>query len=206
MIVEVSAPFDELITKEVPVTIFAEGTEINPAVPPGVLMLTIMMLPVVTAVVFTITSPATNVAVPILAFAPVAIFNLVALKFVKTPVDAVLFPIAPGEEKVAPLKEEALRLATLVVLLTTKGAVPVVTVEVNCPLTLRLVPVAAPITGVTRVGDVDNTTLPVPVVAVLLNAPPGALVTMPGVFKVEKVMVPLEVIPVAAAIAPVVFT
>jgi len=74
-------------------------------------------------------------------------------------------------------------------------------------------PVAAPITGVTRVGDVDNTTLPVPVVAVLLNAPPAALVTMPAVAKVEKVMglpvkviVPLEVTPVAATIAPVVFT
>jgi len=153
-----------LITKEVPVTILAEGTEINPAVPPGVLMLTIMMLPVATAVVLTVIVPPANVAVPILALAPVTIFNLVALMFVKAPVDAVLFPIAPGEAKVAPLKEEALRLAILVVLLTTSGAVPVATVEVNCPVTIKLVPVAVPITGVTRVGEVFITNVvPVPV-------------------------------------------
>jgi len=165
LIVEVSVPLDELITKEVAFIILADGTEINPAVPPGVLMLTITMLPVATAVVITvIVPPAPNVAVPILAFTPVTIFNLVALRFVKAPVDAVVFPMAPGAAKVAPFKEEALRLAILVVLLTTSGAVPVATVEVNCPVTTKLVPVAVPITGVTRVGEVFITNVvPVPV-------------------------------------------
>jgi len=164
LIVEVSAKLDESIIKEVALLILADGTEINPGVPPGVFMLTIMILPVSTAVVFTVIVPPAKVAVPILALAPVAIFILVALKFVKTPVDAVLFPMAPGAAKVAPLKEEALRLATLVVLLTTSGAVPVATVEINCSLTLRLVPVAAPITGVTKVGEVFITNVvPVPV-------------------------------------------
>ena len=57
-----------------------------------------------------------------------------------------------------------LKLVTGVVDVTTKGAVPVATVEVNEPVRLRLVPVAAPITGVTNVGEVFITkVLPVPV-------------------------------------------
>ena len=57
-----------------------------------------------------------------------------------------------------------LKLATGVVEVTINGAVPVATVEVNEPVRLRLVPVAAPITGVTRVGEVFITkVLPVPV-------------------------------------------
>src|ERR1017187_6613729 len=59
-----------------------------------------------------------------------------------------------------------LKLATGVVEVTTRGAVPVAMVEVNCPVTLKLVPVAAPITGVTRVGEVANTATPVPVSSV----------------------------------------
>jgi hypothetical protein len=43
------------------------------------------------------------------------------------------------------------------------GAVPVATVEVSDPLILRLVPVAAPIFGVTSVGVLANTAAPVPV-------------------------------------------
>ena len=56
------------------------------------------------------------------------------------------------------------KLATGVVEVTISGGVPVATVEVNDLVTLRLVPVAAPITGVTRVGEVSITNLePVPV-------------------------------------------
>ena len=47
------------------------------------------------------------------------------------PVPGVVLPIGPGEAKVAPLKDEAFRLATLVVLVTTKGAVPIATVLVK---------------------------------------------------------------------------
>jgi hypothetical protein len=52
---------------------------------------------------------------------------------VNAAVPGVLPPIAPGEAKVAPLNEDAFRLATLVVDEITIGAVPVATVEVICP-------------------------------------------------------------------------
>ena len=60
-----------------------------------------------------------------------ALVRPVAVKEVKVPVPAVPVPILPGLAKVAPFKEEAFKLATLVVEATTRGAVPVVTVEVN---------------------------------------------------------------------------
>ena len=62
-----------------------------------------------------------------------------------------------------------LRFATGVVEATVNGAVPVATFDtitgaVKLPVVVRLVPVATPITGVTRVGEVFITkTLPVPV-------------------------------------------
>ena len=86
-----------------------------------------------------------------------------AVRVVKAPLPAVVEPMDPGAAKVAPPRELAFKLATFVVLETTKGAVPVATVLVNCPDTLREVPVAAPITGVTSVGDVARTTEPEPV-------------------------------------------
>jgi hypothetical protein len=52
------------------------------------------------------------------------------LKVVKAPVLAVVLPIGLGNAKVLPLSNEAFKLATLVVLATTKGAVPVVIVLV----------------------------------------------------------------------------
>ena len=56
------------------------------------------------------------------------------------------------------------KFATGVVDVTTRGAVPIAAVEVNCPVTLRLVPVAAPKTGVTKVGETSITNFdPVPV-------------------------------------------
>ena len=65
------------------------------------------------------------------------------------------------------------KLVTGVVEVTTRGAVPVATVEVNDPVSLRLVPVAAPMTGVTNVGEVDRTVFPVPV-DVVTPVPPFA--------------------------------
>ena len=50
---------------------------------------------------------------------------------VKAPVEAVLLPMAPGAAKVAPFKEDAFKLATLFVDVTTNGAVPDATVDVN---------------------------------------------------------------------------
>ena len=90
--------------------------------------------------------------------------------------------VTPEVDKVVVLPEEVtspVRLALVVTVaafppifrfvtgvdeVTTSGAVPVATVEVNDPLTLRLVPVAAPMTGVTKVGEVSITNFePVPV-------------------------------------------
>ena len=62
-----------------------------------------------------------------------------------------------------------LRFATGVVEATVNGAVPVATVDtctgaVKLPVVVKLVPVATPMTGVTRVGEVFITkVLPVPV-------------------------------------------
>lgn len=57
--------------------------------------------------------------------------RLVSVSVVNLPVLGVVLPIAPGEAKVAPFSELAFRLATLVVEVTTSGAVPVETVEVS---------------------------------------------------------------------------
>jgi hypothetical protein len=65
--------------------------------------------------------------------------------------------MGPGDAKVAPLKDEALRLATLVVLATLSGAVPSATVEVICPLAEMLVnvPLFAPSLPTGPVKDVE---------------------------------------------------
>ena len=70
-------------------------------------------------------------AVNAVAEAAVIVSVLEVVKLVKAPVLAVPLPIAPGAANVAPLSEEALRLATLVVEVTTNGAVPIATVDVN---------------------------------------------------------------------------
>ena len=71
-----------------------------------------------------------------------------------------------------------LKLATGVVEVITKGAIPVATVEVNCPETLKLVPVASPKTGVIKVGEVASTTLPFPV-EVVVPVPPFVTFSVP---------------------------
>jgi hypothetical protein len=61
---------------------------------------------------------------------PASVMEVLAVKVVKVPAAAVPPPIVPGAAKVAPFKEEAFKLATLVVEATTNGAVPVARVEV----------------------------------------------------------------------------
>jgi hypothetical protein len=61
---------------------------------------------------------------------------------VKVPAPAVPPPIAPGAAKVAPLRDDAFRLATFVVDATENGAVPVGNVDVICPENEGLVTVA----------------------------------------------------------------
>lgn len=95
-----------------------------------------------------------------------ALINPEADIVVNAPVDATVDPMGPGLANVAPLKEDAFKFGIFVVDDTTKGGVPVVTVDVSCPLTDNDVPVAAPMFGVVKVGEVCNTTLPEPVAEV----------------------------------------
>lgn len=71
-----SDALDELMTNEVALVIDPAGADKKPCVPPGVLQVRNILLEDVTAVVDTVTVPATSVAVPNDAFVPVAIFSL----------------------------------------------------------------------------------------------------------------------------------
>ena len=82
-----------------------------------------------------------------------------------------------------------LKLATGVVEVTTKGAVPVATEEVSWPETTRLVPVAAPSTGDTSVGDDANTRAPEPVLSVITSASSDEVVAA-SVFNLSVVYTP----------------
>ena len=53
----------------------------------------------------------------------------------------------------------------------------------------KLVAEASPKTGVTKVGLIDLTILPVPVVDVVLKIPPAVLVTKPATFSPDNVIV-----------------
>jgi hypothetical protein len=119
-----------------------------------------------------------NGAVPI---ASVEVIWPVALIVVCAADPGVLPPIAPGAAHVLPKSCEALRLVTAVVLATTNGAVPVVTVEVICPLALMVVnaPAAAtvpPIAG----GEAKRAVMPAPLTVLVaesvVNAPAAAVV------------------------------
>jgi hypothetical protein len=111
---------------------------------------------------------------------------------VKAPVDAAPPPRAPGFANVFPFKLLAFRLGTFVVLETTRGDVPVETVDISCPVTDKLVPVAAPIFGVVSVGEVANTLAPVPWVNVV---PVPPLAVERGVVKEIDVKAPVDAVP-----------
>lgn len=66
----------------------------------------------------------------------VVVLIVVPFNAVKLPSPGVV-PMVPGLAKVAPERVEAFRLATLVVLAITSGAVPVVTELVSCPVTVN---------------------------------------------------------------------
>ena len=83
--------------------------------------------------------------------APLNVVSPLAVSVVNAPLPGVVPPIAPGDAKVAPLRLEAFRLATLVVLATTNGAVPVASVDVICPVALSVV--NAPVDGVVDLPD-----------------------------------------------------
>ncbi len=99
-------------------------------------------LPCKTVVVVPAKVPSTPAAVLVTTPAvvrPESVIEVLAERVVKAPVEAVPDPIGPGAAKVAPFKELAFRLATLVVEATTNGAVPVDKVDVSWPLRLMVV-------------------------------------------------------------------
>jgi hypothetical protein len=97
---------------------------------------------------------------------------------VKEPVLAEVEPIGPGLANVFPFNKLAFKLATTVLLVTTKGAVPEATVLVSVepetfPEAIKDVAEAAPKVGVIKVGDVFKTTEPLPD-EVVVPVPPFA--------------------------------
>ena len=95
----------------------------------------------------------------------------------KSPIPGVVPPMVPGEANVAPLKLLAFRLATLVVLATVSGAVPVATDEISCvPVT---VVVAAIVPGAIKVAGMERTGVVVPVATEIWLVVPVTLVTVP---------------------------
>ena len=68
----------------------------------------------------------------VLVVEPVAMVEApLEVRVVKAPVEAVPEPIGPGAANVAPERDEAFKLATLVVEVMMSGAVPVAIVEVS---------------------------------------------------------------------------
>ena len=82
------------------------------------------------------------------------------------------------------------KFATGVDELTTNGAVPVVAVDVNEPVRVRLVPFAEPILGFTKFAPLVKTTSPVPFTEVIPSAPvPPEVETIPLVDKLLKLVI-----------------
>jgi hypothetical protein len=122
-----------------PVAVIEVKVAAAAVVPPIAMLLIVPKVPELIVIV-----PAPVVVKDWLLVVVLAVITPVAVKVVNEPVLGVVEPIGPGEAKVAPLKLDAFRLATLVVLETTKGAVPVETVEVICPEAEMVVNTPAP--------------------------------------------------------------
>lgn len=77
--------------------------------------------------------------VPVCAVPPLMVRLVLAVRVVNTAVLGVVVPMAQGIAQVQPFRRAAFKLLTWVVEAMTKGAVPVVTVEVSCPLRASVV-------------------------------------------------------------------
>lgn len=122
-----------------PVAVIEVKVAAAAVVPPIAMLLIVPKVPELIVIV-----PAPVVVYDWLFVVVLAVITPVAVKVVNEPVLGVVDPIGPGEAKVAPLRLEAFKLATLVVLATTKGAVPVETVDVICPEADMVVNTPAP--------------------------------------------------------------
>jgi hypothetical protein len=83
-------------------------------------------------------APKHPVAVPQTAGAVPVLTEVVAVIVVNAPVFGVVLPIVPGATQVFPSNCETFRFGTTVVLVIENGAVPVASVDVNCPGMLKL--------------------------------------------------------------------
>jgi hypothetical protein len=115
---------------------------------------------------------------------PVPVIAPVAVSVVNAPVDAVPPPIAPGAAKVAPLRLEAFRLATLVVLVTVNGAVPIATVDTNAGAERLLLDVTALVVVPATAGAVR---VAVPLVLPFILISPAVVPMTPAVIEVLPV-------------------
>jgi hypothetical protein len=127
-------------------------------------------------------------------------------RVVNAPVPAVPLPIAPGAANVAPPRDEAFRLATLVVDVTVNGAVPIATVDTNAGAEILLLDVIAlvlvPATaGQVRVAVPLVDPLPVIMQAVVPVTPQFSAVSL-SVVNVAVEAVPLPIAPGVANVAP----
>lgn len=130
--------------------------------------------------------------------------RFVSVIVVNLAVPGVVLPIAPGAAKVAPFKDEALKFATFVVLVTVNGAVPVACVlvtVVNRPVVAVVAPMDVLLIVLAAVGLIVNApaglivTVPVPVGEMAIFALAGDSVTAPDADNVVK-------LPAAAAVPP----
>lgn len=122
---------------EFPIVVAEVPVELIKVVPKMVVAPLMAFVPPEAPIVLAADVPVPNVLV---RDAPVPIVELPEeVRVVKEPVEGVPEPIAPGLAKVAPFKEEAFKLATLVVEATTNGAVPEARVEVIWPEAERVV-------------------------------------------------------------------
>jgi hypothetical protein len=191
---KVVAPCRVRVPVELPIVVAAVPVEFTKAVPKMVVAPLIALVPPDTPMVL-----AANVPVPKVLVREEPVPSVVApddVNVVKAPVLAVPDPMAPGTAKVAPLRELAFKLGTLVVEVTTSGAVPIATVEVSWVPETPAVEVIAP----------D------PIVPVTVKSPPKEVRLLPETVKVLskvvapcKVRVPVE-LPIVVAAVPVEFT
>jgi len=136
--VKVTAPRELLVLEVVLVELVMPPTNNLLAIPtpPAVVMVPPLVEDTASVVLLVAIPPDNNKAPVVLLVDTVVVVPLIT---VKEAVDGVVPPMAPGAANVAPDKEDAFKLATLVVDATVKGEVPVDNVEVITPEALKVV-------------------------------------------------------------------
>ena len=148
-------------------------------------------------------SPAAELVTMPAVVRPESVMEVLPVKVVNVPAAAVPPPMAPGFEKVAPFKEEAFKLGTLVVEATTNGAVPVASVEVSWPLMPMVVmppkevedeprEIAVVPTVMLLLASIPLVTVPVSPVVMTVPETFGKVQVLSAPVKSAEVMMPLK--------------